>query len=309
MTASPSIAILGAGAMGAAFASVFYALDPACVAFVARGERLAKLATEGVIVNGKPYPIPVLAAGEEVPPVDLVIVALKHHQLAEALPDLRGCVGENTVFVSVMNGLDSEPLIGDVYGAEKVLYAISVGIDAQRDGNVVRFSKLGTLFFGEPTNTPPSARVQRLQALFDRAQIPYQTPPDMIRTMWWKFMINVGVNQASSLVRAPYGVFQTEPDAQAIMEAAMREVIAVAQAEQVNLVENDITEWYGFLNTLHPEGKTSMLQDVEAGRKTEVEIFAGKVVALGEKHSIPTPVNRIMLHAIRVMETRAGATA
>jgi 2-dehydropantoate 2-reductase len=303
-TSSPSVTILGAGAMGAAFASYLYIMDPACVRFVADGDRCTRLQADGFIVNGTHYPIPVVRPDDPAAPADLVIVALKDHHVARAVHDLRNHVGPETVILSVMNGLDSEAQFGAVYGMEKVLYAISVGIDAQRSGNVINFSKLGTLFFGEADNTILSDRVKRLQALFDRANIGYKTPQDMIRTMWWKFMINVGVNQASAVMGAPYGVFQTNPDAQAVMEAAQREVIAVAQAEQVNLVENDIPEWYDFLNMLHPEGKTSMLQDVVAGRKTEVEIFAGKVVALGREHGIPTPVNQTLLHAIRVIEAQ-----
>ena len=96
-------------------------------------------------------------------------------------------------------------------------------------------------------------------------------------------MVNVGMNQASAVMRAPYGVFQTMPEAQALMEALMHEVIVLAEHAGVNLVEQDIADWYGFLNTLSPQGKTSMLQDIEAGRKTEVEIFGGKVVALGKR--------------------------
>jgi 2-dehydropantoate 2-reductase len=103
---------------------------------------------------------------------------------------------------------------------------------------------------------------------------------------------------------ASYGVVQTSEHAQAIMESAMREVIAVAEAEQVNLVEKDIQEWYTFLHTLHPDGKTSMLQDIEAGRMTEVDIFAGKMIELGRRHGIPTPVNETLLHAIKVIEQR-----
>ena len=146
--------------------------------------------------------------------------------------------------------------------------------------------------------------MQRVQAILERAQIPYQTPDDMIRMLWWKFMINVGINQASAVLRASYSVFQTSKHAQAIMESAMREVIAVAEAEQVNLVEQDITNWYEFLHTLHLHGKTSMLQDIEAGRMTEVDIFAGKMVQLGARHGIPTPVNETLLHAIKVLEQK-----
>lgn len=300
------IVILGAGAMGSAYASAFYAMDPASVAFAASGARYERLKAGGIVVNGRHYPIPVLAPDDPAPPADLVIVALKHHHLPDALNDLGNHAGAETLFLSVMNGLDSEAIIAARYGQERVLYANAVGIDAQRDGNVVRFSKIGTVVFGEADNTTLSERVRRLQALFDRAAIPHQTPVDMIRAMWWKLMINVGINQASAVLGAPYGVFQTNPEAQAIMEAAMRETVAVAQAAGVNLSGQDIADWYPVMNQLHPAGKTSMLQDIEAGRKTEVEVFAGKVLALGRQYGIPTPVNEVLLHAIHVLESRAA---
>jgi len=120
--------------------------------------------------------------------------------------------------------------------------------------------------------------------------------------LWWKFMINVGVNQASAVIRAPYGIFQTSPDAQALMGELMCEVIVLAQHAGVNLKEQDLHDWYAVLNTLSSKGKTSMLQDIEAGRKTEVEIFAGKVVDLGKSYGIPTPVNRTLLSIIHVLE-------
>jgi 2-dehydropantoate 2-reductase len=128
----------------------------------------------------------------------------------------------------------------------------------------------------------------------------------MIRIMWWKFMVNVSMNPPSAVMRIPYGVFQSSPEAQALMEALMREVIALARVVGVNLVEQDITDWYSVLKTLSPKGKTSMLQDVEAGRKTEIEMFAGKVVELGRKHDIPTPVNETMLSSIHILEQYQG---
>jgi 2-dehydropantoate 2-reductase len=124
----------------------------------------------------------------------------------------------------------------------------------------------------------------------------------MRRTLWWKFMINVGMNQASALMRAPYGVFQTSEDARALMRALMQEVITLAQASAVNLAEADIEDWCAILQTLSAEGKTSMLQDIEAGRQTEVDVFGGKVVALGKALDIITPVNAALRHAIRVLE-------
>ena len=117
-------------------------------------------------------------------------------------------------------------------------------------------------------------------------------------------MINVGMNQASALMRAPYGVFQTSEDARALMRTLMQEVITLAQASDVNLAEADIEDWCAILQTLSPDGKTSMLQDIEAGRQTEVDVFGGKVVALGKALGITTPVNAALRHAIRVLERR-----
>lgn len=296
------IAILGAGAMGSAYASRF-AEAPGCTTMlVARGERGERLAREGIVVNGVLYHLPVVHPEEEALPADLILVALKHHHLPGAVNDLYNLVGAGTTILSVMNGLDSEEALGAVYGMDKVLYTVAVGIDAVREGNRTTYSKPGTLYFGEATNAPPSERVRRVGTLLDRAGIAHETPPDMIRTLWWKFMINIGVNQASAVMRAPYGAFQSSPEAQALMETLMREVIALAEAEGVDLSEEDIRAWYGFMNGLSPEGKTSMLQDVEAGRKTEVEMFAGKVVELGAVHGIPTPVNETLLCIIHVLE-------
>jgi len=85
----------------------------------------------------------------------------------------------------------------------------------------------------------------------------------------------------------------------------MSEVIDLAQASEVDLTKEDITNWYSFLHSLSPTGKTSMLQDIEAGRKTEVEIFGGKVVELGNKYSVPTPANQTVLSIIKVLEEQA----
>ena len=302
-----TVIMLGAGAMGAAYASRFYDVDPSTISFAASGERYQRLKLNGVVVNGQLYPIRVLSPQDTGPKADLVIVALKHQHLAAALPELKNKVDESTNFLSIMNGLDSESMISAVYGEEKVLYATAVGIDAQRDGNEINYSKGGTIFFGEPDNTTLTKRVKHIQTIFDQAGIAYQTPADMMRIMWWKFMINVGINQASVILRAPYGTFQTSLYAQRIMESAMREMLPIAEPAGVNLVEKDIQEWYTFMNTLDPGGKTSMLQDIEAGRCTEVDIFAGKVIKLGKEYGLLTPVNDVLYNAIKVIEEQVRA--
>jgi 2-dehydropantoate 2-reductase len=288
--------------MGAAYGSMFYDMDPHCVFLVAKGERYEKLSKDGLIVNGQHYPIPVINPGGGASPCDFIMVAVKNHQLSEALRDMAPVVGKDTIFLSVMNGIDSEEQIGSAYGMEKVLYAVVVGIDALRQGNVVTFSKQGKLFFGEAVNRMPSDRVRTVQSLFHRAAIAYETPHDMIRALWWKFMINVGINQVSAVLRAPYRVFHHSQEARELTEAAMKEVIALARAADIELTDKDITDFYPYLFAMSLDGKTSMVQDIEAKRKTEVEMFAGKVIELGRKHGIPTPVNETLFRLLRAME-------
>ncbi len=297
-----NVTILGAGAMGAIYASKFFDSNEFNTTVLASGERCERLRRDGWVINGKAYHIPVVSPEEAVEPADLILVGLKHHHLPEAVPYLKNLVGDDTVILTVMNGLDSEEVIGAVYGMDKLLYAISLGIDAVREGNRITYTKLGRIIFGEVENSTLSARVQRVQTAFQKAQIASETPVDMMRMMWWKFMINVGVNQASAVTRQTYDAFQTFPPAQALMNALMREVVTLAEAAGVNLTGQDLVDWYPVLNTLSPQGKTSMMQDVEAGRKTEVEVFGGKVVALGKHYGIPTPVNQTVVQIIQVLE-------
>ncbi len=301
------VAILGAGAMGAYFATCFGANDRFSTRLIARGERRQRLERSGLVVNGKTVSLPVASPQDAPPPADLIVVALKHHHLAEAVADLKAFVVPETVVISVMNGLESEAIIGAAIGAEKVLYTISVGIDAVREGNRLTYSKPGRHIFGEADNTVVSDRVRRVQEAFTAAGIAWETPKDMIRMLWWKFMINVGMNQASAVMRAPYGAFQTLPEARDLMEALMREVIALAAPAGVDLTEADIADWCKVLASLSPDGKTSMFQDIEAGRKTEVEIFGGTVVSLGQRYGVPVPVNRTLFQIIRVLERQAAA--
>ncbi len=296
------VAIFGAGAMGAYFSTCFFKTEGFDTALVAKGERLKRLMDEGIVVNGETYRIPVVDPGNGVNEFDLIIFALKHHHLVNVAGDLKNLVGNNTTIISVMNGLDSEGMIGAEYGEEKVLYTVSVGIDALREGNRVVYTRPGIHYFGEARNDTTSERVLKVQQAFDKAGIQYKTPPDMIRTMWWKLMINVGMNPVSAVMRAPFGVFQTSGEALNLMKRSMMEVIELAGAEGVDLTEKDLEDWLEVLKTLSPKGKTSMLQDIEAGYKTEVEIFCEKIVNLGIKHRIPTPVNQTLLSIIRVQE-------
>jgi len=297
------VGIIGAGAMGSFYAKAFFDRDRDKVFLVATGERYERIRRDGIVVNDAAYHIPIECPDGTSPTIaDLMIVAVKNHHLDQVIDDMRPFIGKETLILSVMNGIDSEKRLGAVYGMERMLYGVAVGIDAVRMGNKTNYSGQGTLFFGRAYNVPLSDTVKTVQQSFDAAGIVYETPADMIRTLWWKFMINVGINQSSAVLRAPYGVFQQSAEARHLMDSAMREVVDVADAAGIDITGDDVDQWYDFMGKLSPAGKTSMLQDVEACRKTEVEIFSGTMITLGEKYGIPTPVNRTLYSILTVTE-------
>jgi len=300
------IAIIGAGALGAVYGSIFYEMAPNSVFFIANGERYDALKQNGVVVNGKRFAIPVVKS-EDCVPADLIIVAVKHHQLDDAISDMRVAVGKQTTILSVMNGIDSEERIGEVYGIDKVVYGLTLGIDAVRENRSVNYSNLGRILFGEKDNTNLTDRVRHISELFNKAGIAYAVPQDMIRSLWYKFMINVGANQASAVHRATYGTLRSSSESKLLMDSAMREVISIAKIMKVDLSEDDIAEWYKVFDTLGSDKKTSMLQDVEAARQTEVDMLAGTVIKLGKRHGVPTPVNQQLFNELKRIEGASGA--
>ncbi len=306
MPAIRKISIVGAGAMGAAYAAMFTDAAGFSVSFVARGRRYEGLKDRTFSINDKLYNVPVIHPDKVSEPADLILVALKHHHLASAVGDIAALAGKDTAILSVMNGLESEATIGAACGMDNLVYAIAVGIDAMHENDRFTYANPGKIIFGPVKDDGRGPRLERIGEALDRAGIPNETPVDMMRAMWWKFMINVGINQASAVLRAPYGVFQTSPDARALIRSLMEEVVILAKKAGIGLTEADIDEWDIIMNKLSPTGKTSMLQDVEAEKKTEVEIFAGKVVSMGKEYDVPTPVNETLLRIIRVIESRSG---
>jgi 2-dehydropantoate 2-reductase len=298
-----SVLFVGAGAVGSACAGIVSERLPDAVSVLADGERLERYRSDGFIVNGKRHDFRLVTPGGA-ENADLIVVAVKTHQLSRALKDMEKAVGPETLIVSLLNGITSEEEIAAAYGEEKTPYAMILGIDAVRDGNSTVFSSNGKIHFGDARNKEGawSERVSRIASFFDKAGVSYLVPPDMVRNLWYKFMINVGINQASAILKAPYALFQKDPDAKAVMKAAMEEVVALSKAMGTGLKEGDIEAWTETLMGLGPGQKTSMLQDVEARRRTEVDAFAGTMIELGAKAGVEVPVNKTFFHLIKAIE-------
>lgn len=306
------VLVAGAGAIGAMVAWQVFRKDPGAVSVLARGERLERYRRDGFVANGEHCRFPVTDAASISEP-DLVVVACKWHHLGEVIEDLRGHVGPRTRILSLLNGISSEDELARAFGAERVPYAMIVGTDAGHRGNEITWSGRGTIYLGggpgidggPPARGAERACVADVCRVLDHYGIANTVPDDMLNRLWYKFMMNVGLNQVTAVLRLPYAPVQTPtlvPELRELMASAMREVISVGEREGISLGERDIESVWKVLDGLSPEGKTSMCQDVEAGRKTEVEMFALKVMELGERHGVDVPVNACLYRMIRTIE-------
>jgi 2-dehydropantoate 2-reductase len=163
-------------------------------------------------------------------------------------------------------------------------------MDAMRDGTDLHYTKMGKIQIGS-RNGGQDQEVEAVAEVLRKTGIPYEVREDIRNAMWHKYLLNVGVNQSCTAYETDYGHVTSPGPIRDEMKEAMREVIRVAAAEGVTLSEKDIDEAIELEKTLKPEGYPSMRQDAVAGRPTEVDLFAGTVIALGRKHEIPTPVN------------------
>lgn len=297
-----NVYLVGLGAIGSAYAAKMEDAVPGLVKVIVDQRRLTSYRDQGLKVNGKSYHFHLVTPEQAMEKADLILVAVKGHHLDEAIEQMRPFVGQETIILSLLNGITSEETIGKVYGMEKLLYSFVIATDATRTGRATHYSTIGRIVFGEKQNAVYSPKVLAVKELFDRTGVPYTIPVDMMRELWGKFMLNVGLNQVSAILKTPYGVFQKVKEAQELMVMACREVLQIAQEIGINLMTEDIDEYIRIIGNLAPEGKTSMLQDVEAGRKTEVESFAHTVVALGEKYGVATPVNACLGRMLVTLE-------
>lgn len=294
------VILCGLGAIGTIYADKLEKFDAENFKVLVDEARLERYKKNPIKFNGRQLNFDYILPSEEDFKADLIILATKFAGLKDAIKNIKNFVKEDTVILSLLNGVTSEDIIADVYGKDKMLYSYFIGHSSVRCGNSVTHDDVNTIVFGAENNL--SENVVAVKNFFDKVGINYKIPDDIKRSMWLKFMLNVSANQPTAILRMTFGDMFENTHFMKFAESIMREVQSVAKAEGVQNTETMVDEALKHLMTMTPEGKTSMLQDVEAGRKTEVDMFAGTVIELGKKHGISTPYNKILSEMIGIIE-------
>lgn len=292
------VRIVGAGAVGTVVARKLYSVSDC--AFIVDEERKERY-KDGLVINGERIVFD-LRTPSEADEADLLIFAVKNFQLDDAMDEAAPFVAENTVIMSLLNGIEAEEHLAGRFGKEKVVYSFITDLSSNHSGLETNcFSDGGNIVFGEKDNSK-SERVLRIKELFDSCGQKYTIPDDILHEKWWKFMLNTAFNTLSAILEADYAAISGNRDFIRAVRLVAREVQRVGEHEGVMLTGDDVEEMIARVSALRDHGKTSMLQDVLAGRGTENRYFAGAVSRLGKKHSIPTPISdfiAILLEAKR----------
>ena len=294
-----NVLICGIGAIGSIYADIINKYSPDNLRVLVDKTRLDKYLKNPIVFNGKNLNLNYILPDDKSFKADLVIIATKYDGLKDAVKNLENFVYEDTLILSLLNGVTSEKIIAEKYGKGKLLYSYFIGHSAVRKDNCVTQDGVHTVVFGS-FESDNSVRVKNY---FDKVGINYLIPDDIIYSMWSKFMLNVAANQITAILRFTFGEMLSNKMCMELAVNVMKEVQLIAKAEGVKNSENLIDDTLKHLQTMTPEGKTSMLQDIEAKRKTEVDMFAGVIIDLGKKHNIETPYNKTLFELLKALES------
>ncbi len=299
-----TVTIVGMGALGILYGNALARhLGKDHVRFLADGERLERYRKEEVWCNGETCAF-CFTDGQD-GPSDLLLFAVKGPALEEAMALAAPCVGEETILLSVLNGVTSEEELSQTFGPAKVLYAVAQGMDAVREGTHVNYTHQGTLFLGLPEEDyfDRGEKLEAVYALFCAAGLDVRKEEDILHRMWCKFMLNVGINQVCMAYECDYGGAQVPGEIRETMIAAMNEARKVGACQGVLVTQKDLQDYLAILDDLDPKAMPSMRQDGLAHRPSEVELFAGTVLRLAEFYGMNAPVNEALYQKIKEMET------
>lgn len=295
------VGLIGLGAIGAPLAIALNNSIKENFYIIANGKRKERL-EKGVLINNQLYYFNILEPNTPFK-LDLIIICTKFNQLDKAIEDIYEFVDKNTKIIPFLNGVSAEEKLAQTFGKDKIIYGFT-RIAAMNENNHITYAHNGCYYIGHPKNNPILDDIKEISELFNKAGIRHSIPEDMLADKWFKFMCNVGENQVSAVLDIPFGAWNASDHANTLREAAGNEVLMIAKAKGIDIKQEWINNQRALLNKVPYHNNCSMVQDIHAKRKTEVDMFALEVIRLGKELNIPTPINDILYHMIKVLEEK-----
>jgi 2-dehydropantoate 2-reductase len=300
------ILVFGAGALGGFVGGVLS--QKFDVTLFGKGEKMLPIRDSGLKITGvteivaKPE-VAYEPQGLKDQEFDLIILTVKSYDTESAMGVIKDIINLNTAVISLQNGLDNEVKIAKVIGEERTLGGVtSHGLTSMEPGHV-HHAGVGETKVGE-LDGDDSERIKKIALALSSVGIETEISQDINKEIWIKGIVNAGINPLTSLTGLKNGYLLKIPYLEQLLEDTCQECIEVAKGEGLDLADCDAIEKTKTVARLTAENRSSMLQDLDRGRKTEIDSINGRIVEIGGKHAIDTPINSTLVSLIKGIEER-----
>lgn len=289
------IGVFGAGAIGKAIASFIYSYNKDIIYLVALDKYYKRL-ENGINVNNIHYDV---AVSSDIKP-DYLFVCVKNYDLEKSLDDIIHFVDKNTVIIPLLNGICAHDVLQKRFPLNKVCYSM-IKIEAnQNDNGDVITSKVILLGLGDRYNVGEPDYLKPLCEVLKKSDINYKVFDDMLREVWRKWMLNIGINQVSALTNSNYTELK-HPYIKEIMLNLFKEIVSLALVCGVDLHLSDAEKLIADLDTRSSDRYTSMAMDFKNKRRNELEYFSGYALKLAKEHQLNLPYNEMIYKLLKAI--------
>jgi len=299
--------MLGAGAMGSLLGARLSQTGVKVSLLSTNREHMEAVRKHGLVVEEldgtvERYRIPSYHDPRDLPEkADQVIVMVKTYDTDKALSSIEGCTRPSAFFLTLQNGIGNWERIAGHVGRESVLVGITAQGATLVEPGKIRHGGNGHTFMGEPEG-PPSERVRTEVDLFRRAGLHTDASDGMQRLVWEKLMINTGINAITALTGIRNGRIADFQAARDLCRSAVEEALLVAAAKGFPMGKDMVERVLGVAGAT-AVNRSSMGQDVDRRKRTEIDAINGAIVRFGEETLTPTPVNRTLTRLVKVLES------
>lgn len=297
------IAVMGAGALGGYFGGRLAAAGHD-VSLIARGAHLAAIRERGLRIlspRGDLH-LPAITATDDpgtVGPVDVVMFMLKNYDVEDGARAIAPMLGAATMVLTCQNGVSAYDRLGAVIGAERVVPGVArIPADVPEPGVINHSAMWDELSFGE-VDGRVTPRVEAFRDALLEAGATAVIPENILHDLWQKFISQATLASLTTLTRLDIGPLRSNPDSRALFLAAMAETERVGRAVVPDLPEGLVEKAWKSLDKLPGTMHASMLDDLNAGKRLEVDYLSGDVVRLGGEHGVLTPIHEVFRSALQ----------
>ncbi|MEM3164021.1 MAG: 2-dehydropantoate 2-reductase [Halobacteria archaeon] len=296
----PRIVILGAGAVGSLFGGLL-AKSGLDVALVGRPVHMKAIRNRGLRIEGLTRATVRPRAATRAPEGDLVLLTVKSYDTARALRSVR--LSRNGAVLTLQNGVGNAEKVAARFGARRTLAGVtSCGALLAGPGRVVHTGR-GPTVVGE-WSKGATVGAREVAALFNSARIPTRVSRDIRAELWRKVAVNAAINPLTALTGLPNRAVAETRGLRDLAAAVVEEAERVARARRISLGRDPLGR---VLEVARRTGanRSSMLRDLERGRRTEIEAITGALLREAERAGVEAPVNRLLYELVRSLERKA----